>query len=182
MNEKLFFFQISLKFVPKGRIDNNTALVQIMAWCRIGHKPLSEPMLTWFTDKYMRHLLVENQVCHSLYSWCRSILLISFRVSFHRNQCQWSNPEEYVLINQLYLPGTLKPLWSSDSIWRHKSGSRLAQIMACCWWHQTITWTDHWWSPAEFICEQFHRKYFGYLSVKLFNNSHFKIYSQGQMS
>ena len=46
---------ISLKFVPKGPIDNNPALVQIMAWRRIGDKPLSEPVLTRFTDTYMRH-------------------------------------------------------------------------------------------------------------------------------
>ena len=39
--------KMSLKFVPlKCEIDNNTALVQIMAWCRIGDKPLFEPMLT----------------------------------------------------------------------------------------------------------------------------------------
>ena len=37
--------QISLKFVPKGPIDNIPALVQIMAWRRPGDKPLSEPML-----------------------------------------------------------------------------------------------------------------------------------------
>ena len=47
--------QISLKFVPKGSIDNKPALVQVMAWRRIGDKPLSEPMLTRFTDAYMRH-------------------------------------------------------------------------------------------------------------------------------
>ena len=47
--------KISLKFVPKGQIDNNPALVQIMAWRRPGDKPLSEPMLTRFTDAYMRH-------------------------------------------------------------------------------------------------------------------------------
>ena len=33
------WIKISLKFVPKGPIDNNTALVQIMAWCQIGDKP-----------------------------------------------------------------------------------------------------------------------------------------------
>ena len=33
----------------------NPALVLIMAWCRIGNKPLSEPMLTRFADIYMRH-------------------------------------------------------------------------------------------------------------------------------
>ena len=37
--------QISLKFVPRGPINNTPALVQIMAWCHSGTKPLSEPML-----------------------------------------------------------------------------------------------------------------------------------------
>ena len=35
----------SLKFVPKGPINNIPALVQIMAWRRLGDKPLSEPMM-----------------------------------------------------------------------------------------------------------------------------------------
>ena len=47
--------QVSLKFVPKGPISNIAALVQIMAWCQPGDKPLSEPMLTRFTDAYMQH-------------------------------------------------------------------------------------------------------------------------------
>ena len=37
--------EISLKFVPKGPINNIPALVQIMAWRRPGDKPLSEPMM-----------------------------------------------------------------------------------------------------------------------------------------
>ena len=37
--------EISMKFVPKGPINNNPALVQIMAWRRSGDKPLSEPMM-----------------------------------------------------------------------------------------------------------------------------------------
>ena len=36
---------ISLKFVPKGPINNNPVLVQIMTWRRSGDKPLSEPMM-----------------------------------------------------------------------------------------------------------------------------------------
>ena len=47
--------QISLKFVPTSPIDNTPALVQVMAWRQAGDKPLSEPMLTPFTDAYMRH-------------------------------------------------------------------------------------------------------------------------------
>ena len=33
-------------FVHMGPIDNNSTLVQVMAWCLFGTKPLSEPMLT----------------------------------------------------------------------------------------------------------------------------------------
>ena len=47
--------KISLKFVPKGSINNIPALVQIMAWRRTGDKPLSEPMMTQLNDAYMRH-------------------------------------------------------------------------------------------------------------------------------
>ena len=48
--------EISLNFVPEGPINNIPALVQIMARRRPGDKPLSEAMLTQFTDAYMRHL------------------------------------------------------------------------------------------------------------------------------
>ena len=37
--------RISLKFVSKGPINNNPALVQIMAWRRPGDKPLSGPRM-----------------------------------------------------------------------------------------------------------------------------------------
>ena len=36
---------ISLKFVPRGPINNIPTLVQVMAWRRPGDKPLSEPMM-----------------------------------------------------------------------------------------------------------------------------------------
>ena len=46
LNENVWIpFKISLKFVPKGAINNIPALVQIMAWRRSGDKPLSEPMM-----------------------------------------------------------------------------------------------------------------------------------------
>ena len=44
--------RILLKFVPKGPIDNEVALVQVMAWCRTIDKPLPEPMLIQITDAY----------------------------------------------------------------------------------------------------------------------------------
>ena len=46
MNEDVrISINISLKFVPRVRINNIPALVHIMAWCRPGDKPLSEPMI-----------------------------------------------------------------------------------------------------------------------------------------
>ena len=54
------FMKNSLKFVSKGPINNILALVQIMGWRRRGDKPLSEPMMAWFTDSYMRHLASLN--------------------------------------------------------------------------------------------------------------------------
>ena len=46
---------LSLKFVPKGPINNISALVRVMAWRRLGDKLLFEPMMVYFTDAYMRH-------------------------------------------------------------------------------------------------------------------------------
>ena len=43
------------KFFPKGQINSIPSLVQIMAWRRPGDKSLSEPMMTYVIDTYMRH-------------------------------------------------------------------------------------------------------------------------------
>ena len=45
MNRNVWILLISLKIVRKMQIDHNLASVQIMAWCRKGHKPFLEPML-----------------------------------------------------------------------------------------------------------------------------------------
>ena len=44
LNENVWIL-ISLKFVPKGLINNIPALIQIMAWHHPDIKPLSEPMM-----------------------------------------------------------------------------------------------------------------------------------------
>ena len=47
MNEKFpISIQNSLKFVPKGLIDNKSALVRVMAWRQTCDRLLSEPRLT----------------------------------------------------------------------------------------------------------------------------------------
>ena len=46
LNENVWIaIEVSLKFVPKGPINNIPTLVQTMAWRRPGDKPLSEPMM-----------------------------------------------------------------------------------------------------------------------------------------
>ena len=45
MKKMWISIKISLKFVPKGPINNIPALDQIMAWRRPGDKPLSAPMM-----------------------------------------------------------------------------------------------------------------------------------------
>ena len=46
LNENVYIsIKFSLKFVPRGSINNIPAIVQIMAWRRPGDKPLSEPIV-----------------------------------------------------------------------------------------------------------------------------------------
>ena len=52
--------KISLKFFHKGPIDNNPSLVQKMAWCWRGKKPLCKP--TMFTDIYASLSLNELKI------------------------------------------------------------------------------------------------------------------------
>ena len=62
LNENVWYsIEISLKFVPKGPINNSPALVQIMAWRRSGDKPLSEPMMiSLMTHMCITRLIVNN--------------------------------------------------------------------------------------------------------------------------
>ena len=58
--------KISLKFVSKGPINNIPVLVQIMAWPRLGDKPLPEPMMVKVPT---RHLLGLNELHDDVIKW-----------------------------------------------------------------------------------------------------------------
>ena len=72
LNENVWIpIKISLKFVPKGPINNIPSLVQIMVWRRPGAKPFSEPMMV----SLLTHICVSRpQWVHSLRPsdaiWC----------------------------------------------------------------------------------------------------------------
>ena len=48
---------ISLQCVNRSPHDNRLTLIQVMAWCCTGTKPLPDPMLIQIIDTYMHHRL-----------------------------------------------------------------------------------------------------------------------------
>ena len=54
-------------------------------------------------------------------------VLKDFKYDWHRNIC-WIQSILLVIVHQ----PVLNSLWPSDAIWWHRSGSTLAQVMACC--------------------------------------------------
>ena len=89
LNEKVrISIKISLKFVPKGPINNNPALVQIMAWRRPGDKPLSELMMVSLLTHICvtRSQWVNRRRFHTLYmidhTKYHSVSFVSFYLIF----------------------------------------------------------------------------------------------------
>ena len=100
-NENVWIsIKISLKFVPKGPINNIPALVKIMAWRRSGDKPLSEPMMvSWPTH-----------ICVTRPQWVdkvvNSCIVIAILFYFSRGEMRLSLgilPTSVGLILQLFL-------------------------------------------------------------------------------
>ena len=70
LNENVqILIKVSLKFVPKGPINNIPTLVQIMAWHRPGDKPLSEPMMVSLLMHicFTRSQWVNNYACSAFH-------------------------------------------------------------------------------------------------------------------
>ena len=68
LNENVWIpIKFSLKFVPKGPINNIPALVQIMAWRRPGDKPLSEAMVV----RSQTHICVTQPQWVNLFWKCK---------------------------------------------------------------------------------------------------------------
>ena len=96
LNENVWIpIKISLKFVPKGPINNIPALVQIMAWCRPGHKPLSEPMMV----SLLTHICVtRSQWVNKLFQHYACWRLGSFMLPVH----QWYRLYEMEMFLSLF--------------------------------------------------------------------------------
>ena len=86
LNENIqISIKISLKFVPKVPINNIPALVQIMAWCQPGDKPLSEPIMVCL----LTHICVTRpQWVNSLKTGAPLLTLINF----NHSMVKWLHP------------------------------------------------------------------------------------------
>ena len=76
LNEKFcIFIWISLKFVPNGPIDKKWALVQLMAWRRIGSKPLPFTLL-YFTYLNQCWSSWPTHICSTRGRWVEVFIII----------------------------------------------------------------------------------------------------------
>ena len=64
---------ISLKFVPPSPVDIESALVEAMAWCWFGDKPLVQPLIMKFYESLWHHLARKSS--QALTQWSPFILL-----------------------------------------------------------------------------------------------------------
>ena len=99
LNENAWIsLKISLRYVPKGLINNIPALVQLMAWRRPGDKPLSEPMM----------VSLPTHICVTRPQWVNVTVIISY---------PWSYPiQTNILVKQSQLNRLKNPYrW-----WHHR--------------------------------------------------------------
>ena len=96
LNEIIWIaIKISLKFVPRGLINNIPALVQIMALRQPGDKPLSEPMMV----SLLTHLCVTRPqwVNQSLSVKEAPVIYWDFFSGYHRLRTLQYNPAWFLL-------------------------------------------------------------------------------------
>ena len=123
VNEKFcILIKISPKFVPKCPIDNTSVLVQVMAWRWTGDKPLSQAMLTRFTDAYMLYYGVmfklEAVIIHHQVSWTTICCACASRNATH--EVMWYSYLTYrghvthICVRRVTITGSdngLLPVW-----------------------------------------------------------------------
>ena len=123
--------------------------VQIMAWRQIGDKPFSEPMLTWFIDAYIQHY-------HDTFTnlWYNGSTISRWFAKF------WRKSEACIYSSQLHSfeRNMGKNLPSDTHIRRHRYGSTLAQVMACCLTAPSHYLNQCWWIASEVLWHSFEGK------------------------
>ena len=91
LNENVWIsINISLKFVPRGLINNIRTLVQVMAWRRPGDKPLSQPMMV----RLPTHIYVTRP------QWVKGLMLkiYNFIASTLKLNCLLHRPSDWFIV------------------------------------------------------------------------------------
>ena len=129
----LILLTISLTFVSKVQINNIPGLVQIMACCRPGNEPLSEPMVASFlTHICMTWLQWVNYPCITSDMSLKHNSSVSIRQSSDI-KCETSHPklkQKYCHVEEIFVAGCtendnfLCSQWRKIlSMWQHFSFS-----------------------------------------------------------
>ena len=117
INENVWIvIKISLNFVPKGRINNIPALVQIMAWRLRGDKPLCEPMMvslltnicvTWpqwvNASKHWAGSTHRSDIVFWVFKCMKSYSHLELKKRIRTNPAQWLNDRLLMHIDRLYI-------------------------------------------------------------------------------
>ena len=107
-NKFPLYFDSNVSDVCSRGSDCQMSLVQVMAWCRNGAKPLPEPMMTQFGDVYMRHQAsmwhntrhsdTPNQCLRSRtsqismwYGYDNSVAFLAYIIAIRRVQCKMAS-------------------------------------------------------------------------------------------
>ena len=99
--------KISLRFVPEVWINKITGLVQIMAWRRLGDKPLSGPMM----------VCLPTYICVTRLQYVNGWPILSkLEILLNDSTCK--------LVD-------CNSLWPGHPIWWYKSWSTLVQVITC---------------------------------------------------
>ena len=114
-------------------------LIQLMACCLFGAKSLPEPVLDY----------------HQLESWEQISVLIGIpSFSFKKMHLKMLFAKMAAIFSRWRWFNWLRP---SDVIWRHRSGSTLAQVMVCC-----LTAPSHYLNQCWLLISKVHRHSFEY--------------------
>ena len=132
--------RISIKFVPKGLINNIPALVQIMAWRRPDDKPLSEPMMV----NLLTHICVTRPQWVKM-SWLNRRPFNSLFNNFHRLTKQYNSEL------QVFRPCEGNPLVTNEFI---SQGVSNGGGISRSWLHHVIRLQWHFSSKTTTLSKQ----------------------------
>ena len=121
LNENVWIsIKISRNFVPKGPINNISALVQIMAWRRPGDKPWSEPMMVEYASLGLNELR-KRYGAKERFAELHALHITRHDITCYILHNNYSQQQVNIGLNNVWLLNRRRTIiWTSDGIihWR----------------------------------------------------------------